>query len=83
MQVSLDSTKVFIWGLIMFDPTSIQLNIHFPDDLTESEVVTELRARLPITTTNDLYAALITYKNAVVRELHNQGYRHECQNQNQ
>lgn len=60
----------------MFDPASRQLNIHFPDDMTESEIITELRARLPITTTNDLYAALITYKNAVVRELHNQGFRH-------
>lgn len=70
----------------MFDPATRQLNFHFPDDMTESEVVTELRANLPITTTNDLYAALITYKNAVVRDLHNQGFRHvgtqhECQNQ--
>lgn len=70
----------------MNDPYARQLNLHFPDDLTESEVVTELRARLPITTTNDLYAALFTYKNSVVRELHNQGYRHygpqiECQKQ--
>ena len=70
----------------MIKPVSKQLNLHFPVDMTESEAVAELRTRLPITTTNDLYAALITYKNAVVHDLYNQGFRHvglqhEYQNQ--
>lgn len=60
----------------MRTPASRQLNLVFPEDMTEAETVTELRSRLPITTVNDLYAALITYKNAVVRELHDQGYRY-------
>ena len=54
---------------------SKQLNLVFPEDMTESEVTSQLVTRLPIETTNDLYAALITFKNSILTDLHKQGLR--------
>lgn len=47
---------------------SQQLNLVFPDDMTEQEVISELTRRLPIETLNDLYSAMYTYKNAIIRD---------------